>query len=198
MPAQSFEQEIKEFFARHNLPFHDHSTDAERFQRLDFGFGPPGRYFSFDAKEKRQPYNLKNWPDSGIAEERLFIVDDLAARKILGFAPNSGLLVRDNVRPAYYLFTVLDLYLMPKLRVNRPIRNKQTEMKGKWLVDLRNGWRYATLAEAFAGIEKYLDEREQIFSRELACYGDYVGEEIGEGGIVRQPGHWREDIGATR
>lgn len=196
----SLEQEIKTYFTANGIPFHDHSFDEQRFQRLDFGFGDRSekRYFSFDAKEKRRRYNLSNWPDVGIPEQALFIIDDLAARKILMFAPNSGLIIRDNTTRRYYLFTVVDLYLMPKVRVNRPIQQRQQALKGKWLIDLRNGRRFSTLAEVFEAIDAYLDQREAIFGKELACFGEYVGEDIAQGGITRRPEHWQTDVKATR
>jgi hypothetical protein len=196
----SLEQEIKNHFTRRSIPFHDHSSDDRRFLWLDFGFGDPAqkRYFRFDAKEKRRRYNPKNWPDAGIPEEHLFIIDDLAARKILAIAPNSGMLVRVNAQRWYYLFTVVDLFLMPKMRVNRPIHQHQEGLKGKWLVDLRNGQRFDALPPVFDAIESYLDKRKTIFGKQLQCYGDYVGENIGQGGVLRQPQHWVEDVRETR
>jgi len=196
----SLEQEIKDYFNQRDIPFHDHSFDDQRFLWLDFGYGDAGkkRYFRFDAKEKRRRYNMKNWPDAGIPEQHLFIMDDLAARKILAIAPNSGMVVRDNTQLKYYLFTVVDLFLMPKMRVNRPIHNQREGLKGKWLVDLRNGQRFDELPSVFDAIEAYLDQRREIFGKQLACYGEYVGEHIGRGGIIRRPEHWTTDISATR
>lgn len=196
----SLEQEIKDYFTERDIPFHDHSFDDQRFLWLDFGFGDlkKKRYFRFDAKEKRRRYNTKNWPDVGIPEQHLFIVDDLAARKILAIAPNSGMVVRDNTRQSYYLFTVVDLFLMPKVRVNRPIHNQKQGLKGKWLVDLRNGQRFNALPPVFDAIEVYLDERQAIFGKQLDCFGDYVGENIRRGGITRRPEHWVTDVNETR
>lgn len=105
-------------------------------------------------------------------------------------------MIRDNLRPAYYLFTVVDLFLMPKLRANRPIG--EDLVKGKWLIDLRNGPSFPILADVFAGIAAYLDDREAIFSQMLGCYGAYVGEEIDAGGIRRRAEHWRVDVEETR
>lgn len=196
----SLEEEVRRYFRRHKIPYADHSRGEDRFNRLDFAFGALAekRYFSFDAKEKRQRYRLEQWPETGIAEQDLLILDDLAARKVLAFAPNAGLVVRDNLSgPAYYFFTVVDLYLMPKLRVNRRI-GEQALLKGKWLIDLRNGQRCSDIEDVFPLIEAYLEQREAIFSKTLACFGDYVGEMIGEGGIQRRAGHWRVDVRETR
>lgn len=192
-----FEQEIKAYFRQHQIAFSDHS---ESFARLDFCFGDSEskRQFHFDAKEKRQHYNLRNWPALNIPEEHLFILDDLAARKILAYAPNSGLVVRDNMHGRYFFFAVVDLYLMPKQRVNRTLKKKVETSKGKWLIDLRNGQQFDTLPDLFAGIDQYLDQREAIFLHTLACYGNYIGEEISRGGIDRVPHHWQIDVEETR
>lgn len=197
----SLEQEILAHFQQNTIAFHQHVVGETRFARLDFGFGDRAqkRYFSFDAKEKRQRYNLANWPKIGVPEKYLFILDDLAARKILAFAPNAGLVIRDNLTRRYYLLSVVDLFLMPKVRVNRPISSGETTLvKGKWLIDLRNGQACDTLAAVFARITAYLDQREALFSKELACYGVYEGESIAAGGILRQAEHWQRDIRDTR
>lgn len=190
----SLEQEIRRYFQKRQIDYDDHSRS---FSQLDFGFGSffDNRYFSFDAKEKRRRYNTQNWPTS-IPEPHFFILDDLACRKILIHAPNAGLIVRDITQRQYVFFTVVDLFLMPKTRVNRRIGPQQ--QKGKWLIDLRNGQHFADLADVFVAIERYLDDRERIFHQVLACYGEYVDEEIGRGGIQRRPEHWSTDVNETR
>ncbi len=193
----SLEKEVKDYFEQRGILFNDNS---DSFEKLDFGFGDRNtkRYFSFDVKEKRQRYNMNNWQVENIPEEYFFIIDDLAARKILAYAPNSGIIVRDNLHHRYFLFTVVALYLMPKRRVNRPIKKQVATYKGKWLIDLKNGQMFDGLADVFEGIEAYLADRENIFLHILECYGDYVGEDIGEGGIVRAPKHWKTDVDETR
>jgi len=196
MSTLSLEQEIRTLFQQRRVNYVDHS---DSFTQLDFGFGDRSamRYFAFDAKEKRQPYDLRNW-QTAIPEAHFFILDDLACRKILLHAPNAGLLVRDTPQQRYLFFTVVDLFLMPKVRVNRPIHRAQREFKGKWLIDLRNGRSLARLDELLAAIDDYLDRRRAIFYETRECYGEYVGEEIGRGGIERRPEHWDTDFGATR
>ncbi len=194
----SFEQELKQYFREHKIAFDDNS---DSFKKLDFAFGDreAKRRFYFDAKEKRQRYVRRNWPAADhIPEAHLFIMDDLAARKILAYAPNSGLVVRDNICRKYYFFSVVDLYLMPRTRVNREIRKNVRGFKGKWLTDLRNGHCCDTLADVFAGIKTYLDQRENIFTNILECYGKYSGEEIPAAGITRRPEHWSVDVRETR
>ena len=117
---------------------------------------------------------------------------------MLAFAPNSGLVVRDAVHGRYFLFTVVDLFLMPKQRLNRPTRNKINDLKGKWLIDLRNGQVGGSIADMFTAINAYLDTRPAIFQDNHACYGSYVGENVGIGGITRRPEHWDKDVSETR
>lgn len=193
----SFEAEIKHYFNSRQIPFEDHCTSL---RQLDFCFSDPATkvQFNLEVKEKRQHYNLKNWPQVNIPQAYLFIVDDLAARKILAFAPNSGLAVRDNLNRQYYFFSVVDLYLMPKTRVNRCIKKEMAAQKGKWLVDLRNGHCCGNLPELFNALATYITQRKAIFLEILECYGRYVGEEVGSGGITRRPGHWDIDIKGTR
>lgn len=193
----SFEAEIRQYLSSRQVAFEDHCTSL---RLLDFRFREPQTQiqFSFDAKEKRQHYNLKNWPQANIPEAYLFIIDDLAARKILAFAPNSGLAVRDNLHRSYYFFSVVDLYLMPKMRVNRTIRRAVETQKGKWLIDLRHGQRCGNLPELFQAIKSFLANRQAIFGEILECYGYYPGEEVSHGGIPRRPGHWDVDIKGTR
>ncbi len=193
----SFEAEIRQYFVSQQIAFEDHCTSL---RLLDFRFNDPQTktQFSFDAKEKRQQYNLKNWPPTSIPQSYLFIIDDLAARKILAFAPNSGLAVRDNLQRSYYFFSVVDLYLMPKTRVNRTIKKEIETQKGKWLIDLRHGQRCGNLPELFKAMTAYLAQRRAIFGEILECYGHYPGEAVGSGGIIRRPGHWDIDVSGTR
>ena len=189
-------KEVKALLTRHRMSF-DEACDS--FDALDFCIRSPQRGdFHLDAKEKIQEIQAANWPETGVPQEHLFILDDLAARKLLKFAPNSGLVVRDNLRNLYFFFNVVDLVLMPRLRVNRRLGWGETVLKGKWLIDLRNGVQCASLLEVFEQIAVYHDMKEEIFQNALACYGEYVGEEIGEGGMTRRPEHWIRDRDATR
>ncbi len=192
----SFEQELKHFFHINHILFHDRS---DSFRHPDFSIPDPAKStkrFYFDAKEKRQKYNMQHW-QTDIPEDHFFILDDLAARKILAFAPRSGIIIRNNISAAYHLFTVLDLFLMPKTRVNRPIHKNRQAYKGKWLIDLRSSRESDSLEGIFESVHAYLTHLEQIFLNTLECYGNY-GENIGEQGIVRRPGHWNADVKATR
>jgi len=191
----SFEQEIKNCLSAQALEFADHSSS---FKRLDFSVKLADKTFYFDAKEKRQPYNLTNWQLTKDNEPDTFILDDLAARKILAFAPYSGMVVRNNLTQAYHFFSVVDLMMLPKKRVNRPIHKMKKAWKGKWIIDLRNGQKCRSMQEVIQCLKEFVQNREQVFVKSLACFGNYYGEEVGQLGEVRTSGHWDIDVSSTR
>jgi len=193
----SLEQEIRDILAANGTRFR---SDCESHSELDFSLLDEngGTLITFDAKEKQRRIVLDHWPETGIPEPYLFILDDLAARKVLAHAPNAGLIVRDNLHSRYFFISVVDLFLMPRTRANRPIHRSQAALKGKWLIDLRNGVECARLFDAFVAMKRYLDQHEAIFIKTLACYGNYHGEMLHTGGEERQPEHWEKDVSSTR
>jgi hypothetical protein len=192
----SFEQEIKAFLSSRKLVYKDGSSS---FKRLDFSVKLDENWtFHFDAKEKRQKINLFNWKITAEQEPHTFIIDDLAARKILAFGPYAGMVVRDNLLGEYYFYSILDLFLMPKTRVNRPIEKNTKAMKGKWIIDLRSGTKCSNMDEVLQLIKNYITKREDLFLNILDCYGNYHGENIGERGEVRRAKHWDTDVKETR
>jgi len=199
MPIQqSFQKEIIAFLGEHDIPFSEYTKDTKK---LDFVIWNKKRtkQFFFDAKEKIQRINTNNWRLGDIPEKFAFIIDDLAARKVLFYAPNSGSVIRDNVYGGYYFFSVLDLFLMPKRRVNRPIEKNVRSYKGKWIIDLRNGKTADDLAGMLRHINHYYVNRERWMTEEpLQCFGEYQGEVIPLQGQVRRPEHWNTDVEKTR
>lgn len=195
----SFEQELKDFFSLNNI---DYSDNSSSYKLLDFtlnNFACPTikrRTLFLEVKEKRQTYNTQSWSEISKDEEPFsFILDDLSSRKILAYAPCSGLLIRDNIDNNYYWFSVLDLYLMPKKRVNRPIKkNNHQQYKGKWIIDLRNAAKSSTLDDIFLEIKKHIDNQDFNYLKKLECYGTFHGENILEQGIVRKANHWDIDV----
>lgn len=193
--TQSFEQEIKEILTANKVKFKDH---CDSFKKPDFTIYVKKKpYFYLEAKEKRQRYNMHHW-QTKIAEENLFILDDLTVRKCLAYAPISGVLVRDNPRSRYALFTIVDLALMPRQRVNRPIQRAVATLKGKWLIDLQHGFLAASLNDIFTRLRQYNDHQNEIIFKTLACYGNYPGENIIQSGATRQPSHWIIDRESTK
>lgn len=192
----SMEQEIKSYFVQIGIPFADHSAS---FEDLDFTIldqsGLP--LFRLDVKEKRQHYNLRHWPNFA-PEADLLILDDLTVRKCLVYAPQSGILVRDNLGQRYIFLSVIDLALMPRQRVNRPINRNRPERKGKWLINARNGQIAPSLPHSMDHIREYLDQLDTTILTSTACFGSYVDETIDSAGIVRNPSHWDADVQGTR
>jgi hypothetical protein len=74
----------------------------------------------------------------------------------LASSPRSGILVRDNFRERYFFFSIVDLSLMPRKRVNRPINKNQPGVKGKWLINLHNGKEAQSLDKAISSIHQYI------------------------------------------
>jgi hypothetical protein len=194
MNTVSVEQAVKRHLDRTSLRYTDNTTS---FKKPDFTVWFQETPFFLEVKEKRQAYNAHNWP-AFVPEADLFILDDLTVRKCLGYAPRAGVLVRNNLDARYFFFSVIDLALMPKLRVNRPINRNAPELKGKWLVNLQNGFGAATLDGAFAHIQQYLADLPAILFEHHPCYGEYIGEEISSGGVERIAAHWITDFQETR
>lgn len=191
----TLEQEVKNYFRSRGTHFKDNTSS---FDKLDFTVLQDGQpAFHFEVKEKRQRYAMSNWPDFS-PEEHLFIFDELTIRKCLAHSPNSGVIVRVKYTGDYYFFSVIDFALMPRMRIQRDIHRKIHDVKGKWLVDLRNGKHARSLAECLEHSREYYRSLDHILFKEKGIYGDYIGEQIEKGGIVRQPEHWDEDIKKTR
>lgn len=149
------------------------STDS--FDEIDFELGCRGRRLFLEVKQKRQRYREAWVAAAGIREEDLFILDELAARKLVLRAPRAYLLVNDLVREDHFVLGALELITMPKSRVNRSIDAGVATFKGKWLIDLRNPEKVADLTEAF----KYIKRRsssEDDYWKALACHGRYEDE----------------------
>ena len=192
----SVEQEIKDYFAQKGIKFSDNSSS---YKQLDFTIiNKNGQAaFHLDVKEKRQKYNLNNWPKFA-PESDLFILDDLAVRKCLAHAPKSGIIIRDNIRKRYFFFSVVDLALVPRKRVNRPINRNQPDIKGKWLINLHNGKESQSLDGSISNLRQYLQDLDKVLFETIECYGNYIDENIVAGGIVRNPAHWETDVQGTR
>lgn len=195
MTLPSLEQEVKLFLSSRGVAFHDRS---DSFKHPDFtilSHGVP--YFYLEVKEKRQRYNMNHWP-AYVDEVNLFILDDLTVRKCLAYAPKSGILVRDNIHNRYTFLPIVDLALMPRLRVNRPIHQNAPALKGKWLINLNHGSNAESIEAVFPKIRQYVEASDRILFETIECYGHYEGEEISHAGITREPSHWDTDVESTR
>jgi len=194
----SFEQEVKQHLDKTKS---DYTNNCNSHKLLDFTLQKfmNEKAFCLDVKEKRQKINTSNWPSvAADAEQHKFIVDDLAVRKTLAYSPYSGILVRDNLYSKYYWFSVIDLSLMPKIRINRPIEKNSLQYKGKWIIDFRNAKGSNSLENIMETIKDYANTVIDICTDLLPCYGEYVNENIGIEGEIRKPGHWDIDVKQTR
>lgn len=104
-------------------------------ERLDFALmGPRERMLELELKTKRQPY--RGWshfrPD--VPEPDLFILDELALRKIVDGGRYAFLLVHDMPGDRWCLWTTADLVLTSKGRVARPLLRDHSFVKGKLLI----------------------------------------------------------------
>lgn len=193
----SFESIMKFILDTEKYEYIDHSNS---YTKMDFMISLKNGYpLSLEVKEKRQPIKMANWPvPEGIEDHNVFILDDLTARKMLLESPFSALAVQDRVLERYFVADVLDLWSMPRVRVNRKIADGK--LKGKWILDFRN----------FIQVEDYsmiLDYFEEIMEKDTLLgrfeqspdvYGSYFGETVGNGGVSRSEYHRKTDYFSTR
>ena len=135
---------------------------------------------ALELKEKRQPYRGR-WADlAGFPEPELLVVDEVAVRKLLAWATRAFLLFCDATQGAapYVLYSIIDLFCAPKVRVQRPISLNEPRLKAKWLLDRRHGVRCPRLHGAFAAIANYLDHGMGDDLRRVEAHGSFVGERI--------------------
>lgn len=137
---------------------------------------------ALEIKEKRQHYRGR-WAElAGVPEPELLVLDEVSARALLAHAPRAFLLFwdRTNEEQPYVLFSVIDLYCLPKRRVQRPIHRNAPRLKGKWLLDRRHGRAFRHLRDVFAYIFTYVARGLDEDLRRLEAYGDFEGEEVAE------------------
>ncbi len=185
-----FEQDVKRYLTSQNEPFTDGTLSHTS---LDFHL--TRRNIHIDTKEKRQKFSLTNWKETPMPQEHLFIIDDLAVRKLLLHAPNSFSMIRDSSLspPMHYVYSIVDLLCMPKKRCRRAISKAVSTFKGKWLVDLRDAAAFETLEDAMEYVLQYPKKHKAIFESHLDCWGSYKSERIERGGTTRVSKHWSED-----
>ena len=108
------------------------STDRLDYQLL----GPGERLVEIELKSKRQPYRgwSKYRPD--VPEADLFILDELALRRIVDAGRYAFLLVRDVPGERWCVWSTADLVLTSKSRVARTVSREVERVKGKLLISL--------------------------------------------------------------
>lgn len=185
----SFEQELKEFLTNNRVIYTDNTSSKTL---IDFEVQLPSGVFHMDAKEKRQKYSSK-WTDQ-IPEEFVFLIDEDAVIKSLRIGLGGGVLVRDKRDHNFYFFSNIDLLLMPKTRIKRPLSNGTT--RGKWVVDLRNAFRGLVLGDVIEEVNRYMAHDLKLKGGEP--YKEYFDEVIEERGSVRKKDYMDHDFQVTR
>ncbi len=128
------------------------------FDRLDFQvLSATEQLVQIELKAKRQPLSAgwrKLRPE--VAPENLFVLDELALRKIVEAGRYAFLLVRDIPQARWVLWTVGDLLVAGRARHARSLdRGSGTHLKGKLLFDLSEaGFATHDLGAALDAIER--------------------------------------------
>ena len=178
---RAFEEEVKAGLGALGWQLEDHTVDHDH---PDLGFLRQVRGKTVRAvlelKEKRQPLRGRWVELAGVPEPELLVLDEVSARKLLARAPRAFLLFHDLTRPEapFVLFTIIDLFCVPKVRVQRSINLASPRMKGKWLLDRRHGRAFGNLNSVFAALATYLDRGMMDDLRRLEPHGPYTGETV--------------------
>lgn len=184
----SFEQEFKKFLTTNRITYTDNCNSKTL---LDFTIQFNGDLFYVDVKEKRSKYK-KHWTEQ-IPEEFVFIIDEDAVIKSLKNGIMGGIIIRDKRDHSYYFFSNIDLCLMPKTRVKRPLFNGS--LRGKWVVDLRNAFHGLVLDDVLEEMRRYL--KHDLCPKD-SSYKEYYDEVIEERGSVRTAHFMKSDYAVTR
>ncbi len=130
------------------------SSSTSSLDRLDYQvLGPGERLCQLELKTKRQAY--KGW--SGLRPEvapaDLFILDELALRRIVDAGRYGFLLVRDMPSDRWAVWSTAELVLATKVRVGRRLVTGVERTKGKVLIDLSSAAAVTTtLAGALSAV----------------------------------------------
>ena len=128
------------------------------FDRLDFQVLSAGEQLvQVELKAKRQPLS-KGWRDlrPEVRPEDLFVLDELALRKIVDAGRYAFLLVRDIPQARWVLWSVGSLLVASRARHARALdRGAGTRLKGKLLFDLSEaGFATTDLRAALDEVER--------------------------------------------
>jgi hypothetical protein len=178
---REFEDAVKAELELLKWPYED-NTAAHEKPDMFFFRQVRGRAVqaALELKEKRQVYRAR-WAElAAVPEAELLTLDEVSARKLLANAPRAFLLFHDATRDdrPYVLFTIVDLFCLPKVRVQRPINLNDRRMKAKWLIDARHGQGFNNLTAAFTAIANYLDRHMADDLRRLEPHGPFAGESV--------------------
>lgn len=115
-------------------------TNTNRFDRSDYEVATHDvAQCAIELKAKWQRYRGWTTHRPDVDERDLFILDELAMRRLIEHGPFGQLLIYDHPAHRWVIFGVVDLILAPKARVARPLRARRATTKGKVLLDLGDG-----------------------------------------------------------
>jgi hypothetical protein len=120
------------------------------FDRLDFALAGPAGPIELEVKAKNQPLSA-GWralrPDVDAGD--VFVLDELAMRKIIDAGRHVFMIVRDTPRDCWFLWSAGDLAVATRVRHSRRLQKGATAMvKGKLLLNLAEaGYRTPALGE---------------------------------------------------
>ena len=184
---RSLQQEVREYLTRRRIEYLDNTTS---FKALDFTL----------QREGRGPLRIGGQGETAVLSRRPLADIDSGTRplhsgrsdraQMPGLCAASGVLVRDNCRSRYGFFSVIDLALMPRERVNREIDRGTKALKGKWMIDLNNSALANSLDGVFDHIRRYLVEMDSALSESLPCLAHTWGRPSKPRGKTRRPRHW--------
>lgn len=112
-------------------------TSTSSCDRLDYQLlGPGERMCELELKAKRRPYQGWSALRPEVAPADLFILDELALRRIVDAGRYGFLLVRDIPGRRWALWSTAELVLATKVRAGRHLATGAGHTKGKLLIDL--------------------------------------------------------------
>ena len=130
------------------------AAHTNALDRLDYQvLGPGERLLEIELKAKRQPY--VGWAElrPEVAEADLFILDELALRRLVDAGRYGFLLVADRPSERWAVWSTAELVLASKIRTARRLASGVDRLKGKVLLDLGEAAALtSTLAGALSGI----------------------------------------------
>lgn len=129
------------------------SSSTSSMDRLDYQLIAPGeRLCELELKAKHQRY--LGWAThSTAAETDLFIVDELTVRKLLSAGRYAYMLLRDDPNDRWTLWSLMEIVLATKVRVNRELATSNGGCKAKVLLDLNDTpHHYTDLTSALTGV----------------------------------------------
>jgi hypothetical protein len=113
------------------------TTSTSSCDRLDYQLlGPGERLCELELKAKRRPYQGWSALRPDVLPADLFILDELALRRIVDAGRYGFLLVRDIPGRRWALWSTAELVLATKVRAGRRLATGVERTKGKLLMDL--------------------------------------------------------------